>query len=202
VLAALVLPLLTLGLAAQELRIGFVDLARTFDQYHETIRSNAAIQNKRQAFRAQLEALQEELATLQEEREQYAKQAENMGLPQQAKDASQRTAEEKAFQLYQKEREFKRKLSTNEEELRRELKQSHDAIVEKLTKFIQDFGRERNYDLIINKSPSGPNSNIPVILYHPPEDDLTDQIIAGLNVGHEDYVERALSDGTEEAGEE
>ena len=141
---------------AQELKVGYVDISRTFDEFEKTKQAD--------------KKLEEGANKKQEEREEIVDKIKRM------REELELTSEAKRTKLQDQIEENIKSLHDFDSEVKNELKQERDTIVRDILKqiddVIQEYGRSEEYDLILNDR---------VLLYRSETLDLTDKIIEILN---------------------
>lgn len=145
--------------AAGEGKIGYVDLARVFDEYQKTKDFDKSLEAKGQGKQAERDKMVNEVKKMRDEAEL---------LSAKAKDDKQASIDEKIKAL----QEFDR--STRDD-----LRKQRDAMVRDILKeiesVIQDFGKAQGYSFIFNDR---------VLVFKSEGNDLTAQVIKALNDGY------------------
>jgi outer membrane protein len=140
-------------------KIGYVDLARIFDEYQKTKDFDKTLEGKGQAKQAERDKMVNEVKKLRDEAEL---------LSAKAKDDKQVLIDEKIKAL----QEFDRGT-------RDDLRKQRDAMVRDILKeietVIQDFGKAQGYSFIFNDR---------VLVFKSEGSDLTAQVIKTLNDGY------------------
>jgi len=141
---------------AEELKIGYVDVAYIFDNYNKT--------------KDQDEILKEETDSKREERENIVKQIRKMKdeldlLSEEAKKKKQIQIDEKMAQLQEHESQARLNFSQQRDRMMREILKEIEAVIEK-------YAKENGYTIILNDR---------ILLYSQKEYDLTDRILKILN---------------------
>jgi outer membrane protein len=163
-LALIVLPVLApaAGAAAQQLKIGYVDLQRALNE------SEAGKQAK-ERFKQQVDKLQVDLKKKKDALDALKDQLEKK---------SSVMKEEEARNLqkdYDKKlRDFERSYKDSQGELQQKDNELTVELLKELQGVIEQFGKEGGYSIILEQSSSS-------VLYGAPELDLTEQIIARYN---------------------
>lgn len=162
ILAAVVCAATATVAAAQDIRIGTINLQRALNE------SNAG-KNAKARFKDQLDRLQRDLERQKNEvdslKDQLAKKALVM------KDDERRSLE----QEYQRKlREFERAYEDSQAELQQRDSELTREIVVELQSVIQDYGRRGGYTVILEQAGGA-------LLFGAPHIDVTDAIIAEFN---------------------
>lgn len=144
------------AVAAQELKIGTVNVAKIFDGYERTKQSDAVLEKKGKQKEAEYEGRLGELRKLREGVEL---------LNDQNRQAKEREIEEKADAL-------KRFRGNTAEDLRRERNQIAQGILSEIQKGVQQYAKTNGFALIIDER---------AVLYGQETIDVTDEVLAQLN---------------------
>ena len=142
--------------AAAVQKIGFVDIARVFDDYQRTKTSDKDLEAKSKAKEAELKGRVEELKNLRDGLEL---------LSDKAKEERQKQVEEKSDELQRFQLAAQNELRRQRDGIAREiLKEIHDTV--------QAYAKAQGYDLMLNER---------TLVYGSDELDLTDAILKQLN---------------------
>lgn len=142
--------------SAENLKIGFVNLARVFDEYQRTKDSEAGLEARGKQKQAQLEAQFNELKKLRQGLEL---------LNDQAREAKAREIEEKSDQ-------FKRTKSQSERELVGQRNQVAKAILDEIGQVVSEYAKTNGFSLVLDQRS---------LLYGQDAYDLTNEILSTLN---------------------
>ena len=142
--------------AAQEMRIGYVNLGKVFDGYARTKASETALEQRGKQKEAELEGRMDELKKLRQSLEL---------LNADARDAKAREIDEKSEELQR----FRNAAA-------RDLSRDRDRAARELLKAIQDgvnnFAKANSYNIILDSRS---------LLFALPANDVTDQVLKILN---------------------
>jgi outer membrane protein len=159
VLAGLVV-LFVLGLTAhsfaQELKVGYIDVSRTFDEYTRTKEADTVLEKKGLDKEAQREKMVNEIKKLKEELDLAADKV---------KPEKQKSLEDKLKALQEYDRAVREDLGKERDNIVKEILKEIDEV-------IQEFGKKEGYSFIFNDR---------VLLYKDKTKELTDSIISMLN---------------------
>ncbi len=148
-------PLAIPAYAAAE-KIGYVDLARVFDDYQKTKQFDKSLEAKGASKQAERDKMVADIKKLRDEAEL---------LSAKAKDDKQVAIDEKIKALQEYDR-------TTRDGLRRERDGMVRDILKEIETVIQDFGKSQGYSYIFNDR---------VLVYKSEGGDLTNQVIKALN---------------------
>ena len=148
-------PLAVTASAAAD-KIGYVDLARVFDEYQKTKQFDKSLESKGASKQADRDKMVADIKKLRDEAEL---------LSAKAKDDKQAAIDEKIKVLQEYDR-------TTRDGLRRERDGMVKDILKEIETVIQDFGKSQGYAYIFNDR---------VLVYKSEGGDLTNQVIKALN---------------------
>ena len=165
-LAAILLSLPVLataaGAAAQQMKIGYVDLQRALNE-------SDAGKRAKERFKTQVDKLQGDLKKQKDQLDSLKEQLEKKASVMKEDDARdmQKDYEKKL-------RDFERNYKDSQGELQQKDNELTVELLKELQGVIEQFGKEGGYSIILEQSSSS-------VLYGSPELDLTEQIIARYN---------------------
>lgn len=152
----LVFPLVSF---CQELKMGYVDIFKIFNEYEKTKKYDSVLEERRGIKEKELELKKDEIKKMQDRMEIL-------------KDEEQKKEREKIVKIVgeyrEKERQFVIDLKRDRDEKMRE-------IIEDINKVIDDYAAKKNFDLIFNKG---------AILYGKKGMDLTEIILKKVDQKH------------------
>lgn len=157
-LVAVALGLATLGVAAQDLRIGFVNLERIL---RDSNSAKAAQTKLEQEFSRREKEVQGLAAQLKSASEKFER--ESPTLPE-----GQRTARQR--QLVEQDRDFQRKQREFQEDLNMRKNEELQSVLERANRVIRQVAEAEKFDLVIQEA-----------VYINPKHDITDKVLSGLN---------------------
>ena len=146
-----------LALGAEELKIGYVNLAKIFDGYERTKASEGDLEKQGKQKDAELQGRLNELKKLREGLEL---------LNDQAREAKTREIEQKSDDLQR----FK---NTTLRELGRERQKLADSILQDIQRAITEYAKANGFALMLQQDK--------VVLYGQPAYDVTDEVLKALN---------------------
>lgn len=157
-LVAVALGLATLGVAAQDLRIGFVNLERIL---RDSNSAKAAQTKLEQEFSRREKEVQGLAAQLKSASEKFEREAPT--LPE-----GQRTTRQR--QLVEQDRDFQRKQREFQEDLNMRKNEELQSVLERANRVIRQVAEAEKFDLVIQEA-----------VYINPKHDITDKVLSGLN---------------------
>jgi outer membrane protein len=154
---------LTGGVAlAQDLKVGVVDLQKVLEQSEPGQKALSHLKDRFEGMKSKLETKKQELDQL---RQQIQKQS--LVLSQEAKIDKQTEYKQKARDFQDLYQSYKRKMQLKEQQLR-------EPIIETLVKVVDEYGKEHDYTVILDKNNSG-------VVFNQKAVEITEKIIARLN---------------------
>ena len=157
-LVAVALGLATLGVAAQDLRIGFVNLERILRDSNSAKAAQTKLEQEFSRREKEVQALATQLKSASEKFEREAPT-----LPE-----SQRTARQR--QLVEQDRDFQRKQREFQEDLNTRKNEELQGVLERANRVIRQVAEAEKFDLVIQEA-----------VYINPKHDITDKVLSGLN---------------------
>jgi outer membrane protein len=149
-------------LAAENLKIGVLDLQRCIDQSNEGKRIYQSLKKKHEAMQKRLDEKQKELVQLQKEIEK-----QSLMLTLDAK-------EDKQKEFERKRRDLGYLLQDLNEEMKKAEMTARQRVLEDLDSIIQKIAEKDGYDMILEKRSGG-------IMFTSDSLDITDQVIKEYN---------------------
>ncbi|UCG53308.1 MAG: OmpH family outer membrane protein [Candidatus Latescibacterota bacterium] len=165
VLAAVMISVLSTGLNAQDLKIGYIDSQRIFAEYRETVEAEQIYKKEVDQWKAEATTMEQEIARLQEEL-----RAQSLMLSEE-KQKEKKLELDKKLQDYQK---FVADTFGEEGVAARRNRELTQPIVDKINRILERFSEEEGYSLVFDVA----NANI---VYAKKEFDLTDRVLEELN---------------------
>lgn len=143
-------------LAYAEIKIGYVDLARVFDNYNKTKDQDKVLNQQGEQKKEERQRLVNQIRKMKEEVDI---------LSQDAKDKKQAEIDEKIKQLQDYDQQAKTSLGQERDKMVRDILKEIEATIQKQAK-------DKGYTIIFNNR---------VLLYAQEQDDLTEEILKTLN---------------------
>lgn len=142
--------------AAADLKIGYLDVGKTFDEYKKTKELDASLENQTKAKQAERDKLVSEITRLRDELAL---------LSEKGKQDKQAVIDEKVKKL----QEFD---SVTRNDLRKKRDEMVADILKEIDKSVQEHGNKNGYDLILNDK---------VLIYKKENLNITEDILKALN---------------------
>ena len=162
-----------------QLKIGTVDINRAFKSYSKTKDAETKINEAKNAALKEFNERADAYKKAVEEINRINQQLDGRTLSAAAKAAKAQERDAKIAKVKEMEREITEFRQTREQELQQEMVRSKDQIVQEITGVVLELVREKNFDLVFDKSGASFNGFSPV-LFARPSDDFTDEVVAAL----------------------
>lgn len=147
---------------AKPLTVAVVDTQKVFDGYTKTKAANKTLETAVKRLEDQGKAMNDEIAKLEEN---LSKQRLFVDEPQRIQQWEREIA--------QKRNELRQFVTTGDDALREKQDELSKPILDEIRTAIQDWGKAHGYSLVLEKQL--------IALYHEPDMDITDALLADLN---------------------
>lgn len=176
--------------------IVFVDATEVFKRFYKTQMAQIQIRQQADDIKLEREAMEADLNRLKEEVETLRSEARDTALSEDARQGRRDKLEELLVELNKGEQEM-----IEFEKLRiQQLEQQNTRMTNKLFDEIQEaiilYAKEQGYAGVIDRSAQN-RAGRPSVLYADPKRDITLEIVAILNEGHEDAMADEPRNGAE-----
>lgn len=141
---------------AKEYKIGYVDLAKVFDEFKKTKESEKGLEAKGKAKEEERKKMVDELRKMKDEQAMLSEKAK----------AEKQAAIDSKVKILQ---EYDRK---TRDELLKERNDALGGILKEIEKVVTDYAKEKGYDIILNSR---------MLLYGAEQYDLTVEVLGRLN---------------------
>src|SRR5467141_2567160 len=178
-----VVSLLVLPIAARAqgtLKIGTVDMNRTFKEYSKTKDAEAKINDAKNQAKKEYDERADAYKKALDEINNLNKQLDAPALSADAKTAKAKERDDKISNIKNMEREISDFRQTRERQLQEQAMRMREGIVKEITDVVMEKVKTTNMDLVFDKSGLSLNG-VPVLMYSHGNVDFTDDIIAVLN---------------------
>lgn len=165
----------------------FVNMEAIFQGYYKTARKDSAFKKQKDVYNERAKDVASELEGLKEQHKKEQEDALNIALSDAVREQKQAQADETKRIIQQKDAELRKFFQDVDKDLQKKYLEYRAEIVEEITDFIREYSEKKDYDLVLDISGLTRNF-IPVVVYSPKEKDITDEVLAQLNKGHEDEI--------------
>ena len=175
--------LLVLPIAARAqgtLKIGTVDMNRTFREYTKTKDAEAKINDAKNQAKKEYDERADSYKKALDDINNLNKQLESPALSADKKAQMAKERDDKISNIKNMEREITEFRQTRERQLQEQALRMREGIVKEITDVVMDKVKASRLDLVFDKSGNSLNG-VPVLMYAPDSVDFTNDVIATLN---------------------
>src|SRR5216683_2872367 len=175
--------LLVLPIAARAqgtLKIGTVDMNRTFREYNKTKEAEAKINDAKNAAKKEYDDRAEAYKKALDEINNLNKQLDAPALSAEAKTQKAKERDDKIANIKNMEREINEFRQTRERQLQEQALRMREGIVKEITDVVMDKVKANSLDLVFDKSGMSLNG-VPLLMYSRDNVDFTNDVVAVLN---------------------
>jgi outer membrane protein len=166
--------------AAQQMKVGTVDMKKIFDGYYKTKEAESRINEQRNAARKELEDRMDAEKKMLDEVKKIDEDLQNPALSNEEKARKSKLRGDKAMELQNMDREIREFETSREKQLQEQSTRMRAGIVDDINKVVADRVKAESYSLVFDKS--GPSLNsVPVVLFSVENYDFTNDVISLLN---------------------
>lgn len=175
--------LLVLPIAARAqgtLKIGTVDMNRTFREYNKTKDAEAKINDAKNQAKKEYDERADAYKKALDDINNLNKQLEAPALSADAKAAKAKERDDKISNIKNMEREITEFRQTRERQLQEQALRMREGIVKEITDVVTEKVKTGNLDLVFDKSGNSLNG-VPMLMYSRDSVDFTNDVITVLN---------------------
>jgi len=173
----LVLPI---AARAQTLKIGTVDMNKTFRDYTKTKDAEAKINDAKNQAKKEYDERADSYKKALDDINNLNKQLEAPALSADAKAQKAKERDDKISNIKNMEREITEFRQTRERQLQEQALRMREGIVKEITDVVMERVKASKLDLVFDKSGNSLNG-VPVLMYAPESVDFTNDVISVLN---------------------
>src|SRR6202163_4418520 len=178
-----VVSLLVLPIAARAqgtLKIGTVDMNRTFREYNKTKDAEAKINDAKNQAKKEYDERADAYKKALDDINNLNKQLEAPALSADAKAQKAKERDDKISNIKNMEREINEFRQTRERQLQEQALRMREGIVKEITDVVLEKVKSNNLDLVFDKSGMSLNG-VPLLMYSKDNVDFTNDIVTVLN---------------------
>ncbi|HJT44943.1 MAG TPA: OmpH family outer membrane protein [Chthoniobacterales bacterium] len=165
---------------AQGMKIGTVDMNRTFREYNKTKDAEAKINDAKNQAKKEYDERADTYKKALDDVNNLNKQLEAPALSADAKAQKAKERDDKISNIKNMEREITEFRQTRERQLQEQALRMREGIVKEITDVVMEKVKANNLDLVFDKSGNSLNG-VPVLMYSRDSVDFTNDVIAVLN---------------------
>ena len=162
------------------LKIGTIDMNRTFREYNKTKDAEAKINDAKNQAKKEYDERADTYKKALDDINNLNKQLEAPALSADAKAQKAKERDDKISNIKNMEREITEFRQTRERQLQEQALRMREGIVKEITEVVMEKVKTGNLDLVFDKSGNSLNG-VPVIMYSRDSVDFTNDIITVLN---------------------
>ena len=162
------------------LKIGTVDMNKTFREYNKTKDAEAKINDAKNQAKKEYDERAESYKKALDDINNLNKQLEAPALSADAKAAKAKERDDKISNIKNMEREITEFRQTRERQLQEQALRMREGIVKEISDVVLEKVKATNLDLVFDKSGNSLNG-VPVLMYSRENVDFTNDVIAVLN---------------------
>jgi outer membrane protein len=166
--------------AQATLKIGTIDMNRTFREYNKTKDAEAKINDAKNQAKKEYDDRADAYKKALDEINNLNKQLDAPALSADAKTQKAKERDDKIANIKNMEREINEFRQTRERQLQEQALRMREGIVKEITDVVMDKVKTNNLDLVFDKSGNSLNG-VPVLMYSRDSVDFTNDVIAALN---------------------
>ncbi len=162
------------------LKIGTVDMNKTFREYNKTKDAEAKINDAKNQAKKEYDERADSYKKALDDINNLNKQLEAPALSADAKAAKAKERDDKISNIKNMEREITEFRQTRERQLQEQALRMREGIVKEISDVVMEKVKSSNLDLVFDKSGNSLNG-VPVLMYSRDSVDFTNDVIAVLN---------------------
>jgi Skp family chaperone for outer membrane proteins len=162
------------------LKIGTVDMNRTFREYNKTKDAEAKINDAKNQAKKEYDERADSYKKALDDINNLNKQLEAPALSADAKAAKAKERDDKISNIKNMEREITEFRQTRERQLQEQALRMREGIVKEISEVVTEKVKSGNLDLVFDKSGNSLNG-VPVVMYSRDSVDFTNDVITVLN---------------------
>ena len=166
--------------AQGNMKIGTVDMNRTFREYTKTKDAETKINDAKNQAKKEYDERADTYKKALDDINNLNKQLDAPALSADAKTQKAKERDEKIANIKNMEREITEFRQTRERQLQEQAMRMREGIVKEITDVVMDKVKTNHFDLVFDKSGNSLNG-VPLLMYAPDSIDFTNDIIAVLN---------------------
>ena len=166
--------------SAQVMKVGIVDMNRVFAEYYKTKNAEQDVNDQKELAKKELEGRNIRYKELIEKYQLLAKQIKDPAITVELRAQKQEEAKAIASEARSLEREKKEFADRRQRMLLTEVDRARKAIIEEIQDLVKATAKQRNYDIVFDKSGVG-TRGIPFLLHSKDAVDFSEALIEELN---------------------
>jgi Skp family chaperone for outer membrane proteins len=173
-------------------KVAYLNMEKVFENYYKTVQENYQFELQKQDFEERHGVMRDEYQNSLKEAQRTESDMKNELLSQEAREDSRRKLGVLMERLQVKREELMKFRQEGMQSLQNTRGQVEDNLIKDLTDLVQRFAKEKDYTHVYEVSGRSLN-RVPVLLVYPNELEITDEVVAQINRGHESELQEARS---------
>ena len=169
------------GSAFAQGKIATIDLRKVFENYWKTKQAGAALQDQAADMDKELKSFDADLKKAKEEYDKLIAAASDQALSPDERDKRKTAAEKKLLDMKEIQQTGQQYQTSARTTLVEKQKRLRDNVLTEIRGVVNAKAKAGSYGIVIDAAAETPNGT-PVLLYNVGENDLTDAILAQLNI--------------------
>lgn len=165
---------------SQQLKIAAVDMGKVFAEYYKTKKAESELKDRAGGYEKELRDRAGELEKLREDGKKLQEDAENPAFNEEKRVEKRKAVETKATEFRLLAQQLQEMKNNRERELKDQQNRVRGAIVEEISKVIQDKAKREGYSLVVDKT-GLTLSGVSAFIFVQDSLDITADIIKTLN---------------------
>lgn len=171
----------------------YVNMETIFEGYYKTVRANAGFEQKKKDFEERVDILRDELKSMVAETKKVDDEAANELLSNEAREEARNKLRLKIERLRAKEEEFGQFRRSGMADLNRGRLVTEEELIKDISEFVRTYCKGKGFRLVYDINGRSLN-RMPVVLVYPTEEEVTPELLAEINKGHEEDLKQATAE--------
>ena len=167
------------GFAGAADRMVFVNLEQVFNNFYKTQLSKATIEAQQKEDEAERKARADEIMAFSTEIDDLKKEARDVTLTEEIRDAKRLVYEERLLELRSKQKELEEFVTLRRQQLEQRVTRMSETIMDEIRAAVIEYAKRTGLLAVMDSSAR--RAKIGVFIYTHPEVDITEAILAELN---------------------
>ncbi len=157
-------------------RIGVVDVSEVVKVYDETKTVEDLLAKQLDEFEAEHRQMRDQIESLKGEFDKAQAEAADKALSDEAREAKLKIARDKLLELREFDRRVRETVMQRRKEISEQRARMHRMIVEKVSKIVADYAKEKGFGLVVDSSAVS-MSGVSTVLYAVDKIDITEDVV-------------------------
>lgn len=167
--------------------IVFVDLTEVFKRFYKTQLAQDQVRQQATDVQTEREEMEAEIKDMKDEVEVLRTDARDDTLSEEVRENKRNQLEEKLVELQKRDQEIIDYAKLRQQQLEQQNSRMSRKLFDEINAVINDYAKEKGYTAVIDRSAQS-RSGTQAILYVDSNEDITADLLAVLNEGHEETV--------------